>query len=494
MSMFSFDEGGSLYDSTPVDNLFISEYMLHAPGDYVKVYLYALMLCHHPRERSSYEALAKDLDLSVQDVEKAFRYWEREGLARKVGDNPPAYVILTAVHQAFNRSSNPGEQVYNRRFAEEIQRIMGNQVLGISDYQIIYDWVDVLELPEEVVLMLLQNEKKGKKGNISIKIADRKAKEWAQSGVRTVEDVEKIIILGKEREQELKKLLARLGQRRAASQDEKELYRKWVDDWGFTPESIQEACRETTKGTPTMAYLDGILLRQHQNGIHDAVKMQMAFAEEKTIRDMAKQVLMALGRAGTVPTEDDLAHVISWREHGMSDEYIMLGATAAHNRRNNANMEDVETQLMSWFNKGMLNPTMVRNEGKKLKEKKDFLHSVFTDAKIEKSTITEHDISLLDRWETDYGMSRDLIRLAAGYSAGKERPMEVMNKILGDWHAASISTAEAAVLEHEQHQKGSKSSDSGEKKEPEPTGFIHHTDEDWKRTEEALMVDLFGDE
>ena len=25
-------------------------------------------------------------------------------------------------------------------------------------------------------------------------------------------------------------------------------------------EAVQEACRETTKGTPTMAYLDGILL------------------------------------------------------------------------------------------------------------------------------------------------------------------------------------------------------------------------------------------
>ena len=32
----------NLYD-TPVDNMFIGEYMATAPGDYVKVYLLALM-------------------------------------------------------------------------------------------------------------------------------------------------------------------------------------------------------------------------------------------------------------------------------------------------------------------------------------------------------------------------------------------------------------------------------------------------------------------
>lgn len=59
--------------------------------------------------------------------------------------------------------------------------------------------------------MLLQIEMENSRGRVSIKIADRRAKEWAQSGVRTVEDVEKIIVLGKEREQQLRRLLARTG-------------------------------------------------------------------------------------------------------------------------------------------------------------------------------------------------------------------------------------------------------------------------------------------
>ena len=42
MAFCAFDDSAALFDSTPVENMFITEYMLRAPGDFVKVYLYAL--------------------------------------------------------------------------------------------------------------------------------------------------------------------------------------------------------------------------------------------------------------------------------------------------------------------------------------------------------------------------------------------------------------------------------------------------------------------
>ena len=48
MGLFAFDNQFAMFDATPVQNQFILEYMPAAPGDYVKVYLYGLMQCHHP--------------------------------------------------------------------------------------------------------------------------------------------------------------------------------------------------------------------------------------------------------------------------------------------------------------------------------------------------------------------------------------------------------------------------------------------------------------
>ena len=305
MAFCSFDDSAALFDSTPVENMFITEYMLRAPGDFVKVYLYALMLCYHPTPRMSLSSMAKDLDMPEEDVDRAFKYWARDGLVRQVSDNPVAYSLYNLKQLTLTRAENPGDKLYNQKFIEEAERILKRTLLP-EETNLINDWIQVFELPEEVVLMLLQIEMENSRGRVSIKIADRRAKEWAQSGVRTVEDVEKIIVLGKEREQQLRRLLARLGHRRAPSEDERAMYKLWIDDWGFTPEAIQEACRETTKGTPTMAYLNGILLRQHQLGRHEVQTLEAGMQKEREARDFARDVYAGLGRTGITPSQEDL--------------------------------------------------------------------------------------------------------------------------------------------------------------------------------------------
>lgn len=325
MAFCAFDDGAALFDATPVENMWITEYMLRAPGDFVKVYLYALMLCYHASPRMSLAAMARDLDMTEEEVSRAFEYWARDGLVRQTGDNPVSYVLCNVKQLTLARAENPAEGLYQRRFAEEIRKRMEGFMLTDRDYQTIYDWVDVLELPQEVVLMLLQIEadrvrKRGE--HFSFKVADRKAREWAQSGVRTVEDVERIVVLGHERELEMRRLLRRLGQLHNPSDDERELYRKWRDEWGFSEDAIQAACRETTKGAPTMAYLDGILLRQHQLGRHEAKALSEGMKREVSERDFVREVCAGLGRVGVSPTEEDTKTVGAWLADGYTQEMI----------------------------------------------------------------------------------------------------------------------------------------------------------------------------
>lgn len=454
MAFCSFDDSAALFDSTPVENMFISEYMLRAPGDFVKVYLYGLMLCYHHAPRMSLSSMARDLDMTEEEVERAYRYWERDGLVRRTGDNPVSYTYYNLKQLTLTRAENPGEQLYNRHFTEEISRILDKQEIGPNDYNMIFDWVDVLELPQEVVLMLLQMEKeKSRTGRVKISIADKAAQEWAQNGVRTVEDVEKIVILGKQREQQLRKLLARLGQRRAPSDDEKAIYKKWIDEWGFTPEAVQEACRETTKGTPTMAYLDGILLRQHQLGRHEAQQLSSGIAKEHVARDFAREVFAGLGRTGVTPTKDDLAVIEQWRKDGNSDELILTAVAAAHKRASGGNMEDVDNWLTRWKRQGLTTPEAVRADSARQRALNAQLSEIYEACGIEKR-VNQADRDLISRWMGEMGMSMELVLLAAQYARGSGAPMMAASRILSDWQRAGIATLDAARAEHESHVRG----------------------------------------
>ena len=65
--------------ATEVENIFINEYLPQAPGDYVKVYLYALLYAKQQTEITHY-GLAVQLGLKDSDVDLAWQYWERMGV------------------------------------------------------------------------------------------------------------------------------------------------------------------------------------------------------------------------------------------------------------------------------------------------------------------------------------------------------------------------------------------------------------------------------
>ena len=48
MAFLSFDRGAAMYDATPIENMFLLEYLPSAQDDCLRVYLYARMLSLHP--------------------------------------------------------------------------------------------------------------------------------------------------------------------------------------------------------------------------------------------------------------------------------------------------------------------------------------------------------------------------------------------------------------------------------------------------------------
>ncbi|MBR5741802.1 MAG: hypothetical protein IKX91_04525, partial [Firmicutes bacterium] len=75
-----------LYD-THVENFFIGEHLPYAPGDAVKVYLYALMYTDIDRAIRRSE-LAKALGISPETVDDAWAYWEQRNVIRRIYPDP----------------------------------------------------------------------------------------------------------------------------------------------------------------------------------------------------------------------------------------------------------------------------------------------------------------------------------------------------------------------------------------------------------------------
>ena len=81
MHLCSFADNYKIFGRNPLENIFIQEFMLRAPGDFVKVYVYGLSQCYNGQPMDII-TFSHDLGMDRDMVENAFQYWERQGILK----------------------------------------------------------------------------------------------------------------------------------------------------------------------------------------------------------------------------------------------------------------------------------------------------------------------------------------------------------------------------------------------------------------------------
>ena len=442
--LFEFDEGFALFDTTPVDNQFIQEYLPAARGDDVRVYLYGLMRCYHPEKEMDLRRISDELNMSQDEVEKAYRYWERRGLVRRVSDDPVSYRYVSLRR---NQASNRG-QVIDREyeaFTESLYEVFDHsRRLHGSEIRICYEWVEDLGLSPEVVIMLLKHMEKKRGRNFTIQSAQQVAVQMAEAGARTVEEAENFLSRDQAMYQGTKSILKRLGKRNAPSEDQVGMYRKWTQEWGFTPEAIEAACADTAGGDPSMGYLDAILRNMRENAGHgkalDAAGVQAARAESEAL----KKVLRAAGAGAR--DEEKLAWYRELRE-AFPEEMILLAAKECKGRP----LEDTGSMLRSWQSRGIRTAEEARAYIHEFRAQSELMRKL-RDLWGLSAGLGGADRAMIGTWEKEWGFTPELILYAAEAASGAEKPMAYLNKILREYQERGIYTREAMDAERKAHQ------------------------------------------
>lgn len=451
MPAFETAASGLLWDATAVSNAFFCEYMPAAPEGYVKVYLYGLMYAHSGlKEQDGLLAdMAQALHMSLGDVERAMRYWERCRLVERTCKEPAAYRFLSVQQMLVLRRQSPQDEAYES-FAQAVYAAFGDRRrLHGGETVLAYEWVEELHLPAEVVLMLIQHMIATRGVQFGFQSAQKIATEMADQDVRTVETAEAYFAQSEAARKGARTVLRRLGSRgRDPSDDEVDLYVKWTGQWGFEPKAVLEACRETTKGSPTFAYLDKILEGVHTRSGGKATTqtaLSQTLNDEKSEVESIRQLLRTLGQSRPVVDETLRNTCRPLFRHG--HELALLAAEQVSHSGVPHTLDQVERALGRLEEKGLTDSRLARTylaETDRLNRRiRNWMESMD-----QKGGCTEANRTLLRKWQNDWRMSDELMDLAAEYAAGAERPMPYMDRLLGSWREAGIRDTAAARQAH----------------------------------------------
>ncbi len=277
-----------LFSNTDIPDIFFSEYLSQANGDYIKVYLYMLFLSKYDKDIKVND-LSKKLVLPLKTIQDAIKYWEEEGVITKKNTG---YIINNLQEIELNKLYKPkttlsADQIQksaeSQQRAKAIDHINNKYFSGLMPttwYPDIELWFKKYSFDEEVMIALF-----GycfDRSALHKAYIQRVAESWYKNNIKTFNDLDTYY-----EKQEKVKVLAntiskKLGLNRLLSEYEYAYVEKWNVDYGYNFDIIEIALKKTTsKANPNFDYLNKLLSDWHDRGFKTSSEVQNFLAEMK---------------------------------------------------------------------------------------------------------------------------------------------------------------------------------------------------------------------
>ncbi|MBE5816843.1 MAG: DnaD domain protein [Clostridiales bacterium] len=440
--MIKFDANYSLYENTPVENLFIMQFLSKAPSDYVKMYLFLLNKAYFPdAEPTSISSLSTFVNMDVSVCRRALLYWERLGLLSVTFSSTEDDAEYTVeFHSAkdifFNSQPYRANVLYSdAEFNNSLSEIFKPRILDIQDYVFYQELPKIYSVSSELVLYAVQECVKKHSCEVSYFVVEKQLMEWVDAGLTSPEAVKELTNQITEYSRELNQVLKYLGFKRTHTMPELKCYTKWRKDWGFAFNTILEACNTTTGASnPNIKYLDSILEQLKNNSVTSPKEVREQQNIQTSERKAIKELLFFLGIAGSASAVHTRLYKKWTKEFLFSHESIMLCASAL-DCDSSSSMSSLDMMLEALYSRCITSYESVAAYLADLKKYDDYVKLVNTHVK---GMLSDTERTLIKTWIESYNMPIDVILYAAELAQSTKKPWQYMNKIISRWNTNSV--------------------------------------------------------
>lgn len=421
---------------TPIDNLFISEFMLSAPGDFVKVYIYALMQCYMGLG-GDLDSIAHDLMMDRERIDSAFMYWIRKGVIKKQGNSYCFESPKTVV--ACNANAKGSALSDYKEFNAALCEIMAGRNLTPSDFEMAYDWIEIYGLSRACVLELINyavNHKYKAGIKVSFNTLNKLAISWADMGITTVQKAEEYINSQLVINSGAKTILNHLGQFRNPTVDEYKLLSKWQKEYGFDEKALIACCSQMVYSkSPSFKLLDTIVEKYHAMGVNtaDMIEQEKLIDNEKF--NLYKEVVQRCGGFGSA-TKHQKELIDQLLDKGFEKQGLLYicDYLVEQDKKGLSYMVKLAQELSAI---GITNENDICEE---LEKRKSDLSSVkqFLETAGFSRAVRQSDKDLYNKYMAVFN-SHDMLLKAASFASTAKNRSEHLVRILEDWKNKGIT-------------------------------------------------------
>lgn len=277
-----------LFSNTELPDVFFTEYLSQANGDFIKIYLYIVFLSKYGKDVKIND-LSKKLNIDFKIIQEGIKYWEDAGAITKKNTG---YIINNLQEIELHKLYKPrvalsaeaikqsAENQYRSKAIENINNMFFQGIMSPSWYSDIDLWFKKYSFDEEVMIALFQYcyNRSALHRNYIQTVAEA----WFKNNVKTFSDLDSLFEKQEKLNTLYKAIGKKLGYSRPLTEYEKGYIEKWSIEYGFTLDIIEIALKKTTsKSNPNFDYLDKLLSDWHDRGFKTTEEVQTFLNELK---------------------------------------------------------------------------------------------------------------------------------------------------------------------------------------------------------------------
>lgn len=423
------------FGSTPVENLFMTEFLPSAPAEYVKVYLSALFQSSYPEAAEpTLEQFASALGIEAKTVLAAMRYWEMLGIARPVDGAKDRFELINVRTAMFTSDTAITTKLMYRYadFNAKLATVTRGRQMTPAEYGVIYNWIEEQGFSEDAILAVAEHAMKdgGKRSLVSRMTPHIQAlkNKGAFSGDEARAQLGQYELLTSP----AKAVARQLGMLRLPTMDEHNYYIKWRDEWGFSPDAIIAACAELTRiREPNFMYLDRVLASKYAEGKVSAESIGTDAARDEADKLTLRPFARALGAKSF--KREFIEHLRRWKDAGLEDETLLLLCAAAANRGMHT-FAEADAFIGRFIDRGVTEREKVEAD---LALEADAREVLFA-AGLSRRGVTERDKELVAKYAP--ALPLEVMLEGASMARDKASPLAYLNALLARWAGEGVKT------------------------------------------------------
>ena len=434
MALCSFSSTLAMDSSTLVDNTFINEFLPSAPDNAVKVYLYGLALCSSPnREDNAIDSMSVALSLSEEQIFEAYSYWQQMGLVQIIAKTPFEIKYLSVKeYSGNNKLRSKGKY---KDFNEQIQTILSGRMISPVEYNEYYHLIENQHFEPEALVMIIKYCTNIKSTDISYAYIIKVAKSFGEQGIKTATALEAKLLEQERSSTQIKHILKTLGLNREADLEERNMYLKWTNSFGFTDSVIiQVAKLQNKKGG--MSKLDETLSKLFEQKLFTIEEIENYSNEKELMYSIAKKVTATLGLYYQNLESVVEVYIKEWVNKGYDEQTLTMLSSYCFKQdiKTLSLMNDI---ILKLYKLGIVSIDAINEHIAGVVSTDNAIKEVLQILGILRR-VNSSDRDFYRTWTEDWNFDNAIIRLVAEKSKNASSPVRYMNRLLLELHSKNI--------------------------------------------------------